>query len=162
MQRCWWTLILFVLIALPLLLWGCDRLRTIYWVGHTDLEVEFVVTDAANGSPIPQARIEVYSEGDSYSEDSEREFALATGQDGRVIKECLSSMCSGKESGLRFTDTFAVHLPGWTFRGVAEGYEPGEWRGLATRESVRQVQRVDSDKAKLVVPVSLRRAFPVP
>jgi hypothetical protein len=48
-------------IALPLLLWAYDRTQLIYWVGSTDLTIEFVMTDIATGSPIAGAVVEVQS-----------------------------------------------------------------------------------------------------
>jgi hypothetical protein len=75
MAHRWWVRILFVLIALPLLVWGYDRYRLIKWVGGTDLEVEFVVTDVESGDPIPEARIEVHSEGEFFAEDYKQEFS---------------------------------------------------------------------------------------
>jgi hypothetical protein len=142
-------------IALPLLVWGFDRVQIIYWVGSTDLEVEFALTDAANGAPISGAKVEVHSEGGFYAEDYKQEFALVADANGLARKECLESMCFGTESGLRFTDTFAVHLPFWRFRAIAEGYEPSKWFNLDVLEMQRQVRRAGPHKAKLVVPVSL-------
>jgi hypothetical protein len=142
---------------LPLLVWGCDRLSTFYWVGRTDLEVEFAVTDAATGGPVPGARVEVQSEGGFYEERDRREFALAADADGVARKECRRSMCFGERSGLGFTDTFMVHLPWWRYRGVAEGYDPTEWAHLAVPEQLGRVRRTGPDKARLVVPVSLQR-----
>jgi hypothetical protein len=149
-------------IALPLLTWACDSLGTIYWVGRTDLEVEFGVTDAATGNLIPGARIEVQSEGGLYEERGKQEFVLVAGPDGLARKECRGSMCFGTQSGLRFTNTFVVHLPWWRFRVVADGYEPGEWKYLDVPEYVRQTRRNGPGKAKLVVPMSLQKRLAEP
>ncbi|HLJ93851.1 MAG TPA: hypothetical protein VKU02_11750, partial [Gemmataceae bacterium] len=73
MARRWRIRPLVAAIALPLLVWGFDRITMIYWVGSTDLEVVFAVTDA-NGHPIPGVRIEVQSEGGFYEEQDKQEF----------------------------------------------------------------------------------------
>src|SRR5262245_46450819 len=101
------------------LLRAYDRAQMYAWVGQTDLEVEFVVTDAGSGNPIPGARVEVKSEGGLYAERDKQEFALVADADGKARKVCRDSMCFGKVSGLRFTDTYSVHLPYWRFRVVA-------------------------------------------
>jgi len=155
MARRWRTLLLIAAIVVPLLLWGYDRVQTIYWVGSTDLEVEFAITDAATGSPIPGSRIEVQSEGGFYEEQDKQEFVLVAGAHGVARKECRGSMCFGTQSGLRFTNTFVVHLPWWRYRVVSEGYEPTEWTDVDVLELRRQVRRTSPGKAGLVVPVSL-------
>jgi hypothetical protein len=140
-------------------LWVYDRVRAIVWVGSTDLEIVFAVTDAAKGEPIPGARVEVRSEGGRYEEDGvsqrdhKQEFVLVAGADGVARKECRNCMCFGRRSGLGFTDTFAVHLPFWEYRVVAEGYEPSEWADLEVSRG--QEQRLDGGKSRLVVRVPL-------
>lgn len=162
MARRWWICVLAGAIAVPLLVWGFDRVQMIRWVGSTDLEVEFTVIDAATGNPIHGARIEVQSEGGFYVERDKQEFVLVAGPEGVARKVCQRSMCFGTQSGLRFTDTFVVHLPWWQFRVVADGYEPRERTELDGPEYVRQVRRAGPGKAKLVVPVSLHKLHPVP
>ena len=162
MARRWRIRLLIAAIALPLLVWGFDRVQTIYWVGSTDLEVEFVVTDAVTGGPIPGARVEVQSEGGFYEERDKQEFALVAGADGVARKECRRSMCFGTQSGLRFTNTFVVHLPWWRYRVVADGYDPTEWADLDVLELRRQVRRAGPGKSNLVVPVSLHKRHAEP
>lgn len=152
-----WKWLLLIACAVPLLVWCCDRFQTIQWVGHTNLEIDFAVTDATTGSPIRGARVEVQSEGGFYEENFKQDFVLTTDVGGNARRECRQSMCFGTESGLRFTDTFAVHLPYWRYRVVADGYEPIEWADLDVLELRRQVRRDGPGKAKLVVPVSLHR-----
>jgi hypothetical protein len=161
-QRRWWKRLLVAAVVLPLLMWGCDRVQIIYWVGHTDLEVEFAVTDTATGNPVPGTRIEVQSEGGSYAEDLKQEFVLTADAGGLARKECPRSMCFGTQSGLRFTNTFVVHLPWWRYRVVAEGYNPTERDELDVLELRRQVRRAGPGKAKLVVPVSLHKRHAEP
>jgi hypothetical protein len=157
MVRRWWKPVLIGVIAAPLLAWGCDRVYMIHWVGTTDLEVVLTVTDAATGAPVPRARVEVQSEGGFYEERDKQEFVLIAGADGVANKECRRSMCFGTQSGLRFTNTYVVHLPWWRFRVVAEGYESGEWTELDVPEHIRQARQAGPGKAKLVVPVTLQK-----
>lgn len=155
MARRWWKRLLVAAVVLPLLVWGCDRVQTIRWVGSTDLDVVFAVTDVSNGSPVPGARVEVQSEGGLYAEPDKQQFVLVAGADGVARKECQQSMCFGTQSGLGFTNTFVVHLPWWRFRVVADGFKSGEWIDLDVPEYIRQVQRTGPGKTVLVVPVSL-------
>jgi hypothetical protein len=149
--------LLIAVTTLVLLVWGFDRLILSYWVGSTDLEVEFAVTDAATADPLPGARVEVKSYGGFYSEDFKQEFTLAADAAGLARKECRHSMCFGTSSGLHFTNSIAVHLPFWSYRVVAEGYQPSEWAYLDVLEQRRQVQRAGPGRAMLVVPVSLHK-----
>jgi hypothetical protein len=136
--------------------WKWLLIGVIHWVGHTDLEVEFAITDAATGAPIPSARVEIQqAKGGFYEDRDEKEFVLVAGADEVAHKECRDSMCFGTQSGLRFTDTFVVHLPYWWYRVVAEGYNSPERADLDVLELRRQVRRAGPGKAKLVVPVSL-------
>jgi hypothetical protein len=154
----WWKWPLMGVMAVPLLVLGCDRVQMICWVGRTDLQVEFAITDAATGAPVPGARVEICEEKSGlYQERDEKQFVLVCTSDGRASKECRDSMCFGTRSGLRFTDTFVVHLPWWRFRVVADGYEPSEWTELDEPEYIRQARRVSPGKAKLVVPIELHK-----
>ncbi len=158
MARRWWKLLLVVVIAVPLLAWGYDLLLSIDWVGYTDLEVVFEVSDAGSGDPVDGARVEILQyQGGFYEEKDEKAFELITGAGGVAAKECRGSMCYGIRSGLRFTDTFGVHLPWWRFRVTASGYEPGEWVELDVSEYGRQVRRIGPHRDCLMVPVSLQK-----
>jgi hypothetical protein len=160
MTRRWWKWLLIVGIVVPLLALGFDRLQKIYWVGSTDLDIEFIVTGASSSDPVPGARVEVHSEGGFYDERDKQEFALVTNADGVARKVCHDSMCSGTQSGLRFTDTYAVHLPWWWFRVIAPGYEPSEWLELDVTQYREQVQRTGPQRARLAVSVSLQKSHP--
>jgi hypothetical protein len=143
--------------AVPLLIWGCDRVQMIHWVGSADLTIEFSAADGGTGGPIPSARIEILSDGGFCEEWDKQEFVLIADAGGVARKECRQSQCFGTQSGLRFTDTFAVHLPWWRYRVVADGFETGEWADLDVLEFRRLAHRADPGTAKLVVPVSLHR-----
>jgi hypothetical protein len=144
-------------VAVPLLVWSCDQVQTIYWVGSIDLDVEFQVTDRATGNPIPGATVEVQSEGGFYEERDKHAFVLVADASGVARKECRNSMCFGTQSGLRFTDTFAVHLPWWRFRVVAPGFTPSTWANLDEPRYIQQARRVGPKKARLIVPLSLQK-----
>jgi hypothetical protein len=146
-----WRKWLLVLGLIPLLLLGFDRVQKMYWVGHTNLEIEFVITAAHSGQPIPGARIEIQPERE------EQNFVVDADTDGMARKECRECMCFGTVSGLRFTDTFAVHLPWWLFRVSAPGFESSEWVDLTVSDFLRRVYRAGPGKAKLVIPVSLQK-----
>jgi hypothetical protein len=156
MPRRWWKWLI-ALGLIPLFVWGYDRFQMIYWVGSTDLEVEFAVTEAGSGKPIPGARIDVQSEGSFYEERDTQVFVLHADASGMARKECRQSMCFGTQSNLRFTDTFVVHLPWWLFQVSADGYLTNEWVNLNEWEYAQQVQRAAPGKAKLVVRVSLQK-----
>jgi hypothetical protein len=163
MARRRWKWLVIGPIALALLIWGYDRVMTIYWVGSTDLEVEFAITDNAAGSPIADARVEIQqSKGGFYEDRDEKEFVLISDSAGLARRGCPESMCFGTRSGLGFTNTFAVHLPYWQFRIVADGYQPGQWTPLNVQQYIREAQRAGPGKAKLRVPMSLHKsqAFP--
>jgi hypothetical protein len=156
MSRRWRLRLPIAAIALPLLLvWLYDGLVTIRWVGSADLNVQFAISNAVTGKPIPNSRVEVHSEGFG-EERGKQEFALIAAPDGIAQRECRDSMSFGTESGLRFTNTFVVHLPWWIYRVVAEGYQPTEWTDLDVLELRRRVRRVGPGKAELVVPVKLQ------
>src|SRR5262249_17538012 len=152
MRRRWWKW-LFVLVPIPALVWGCDRAGTIHWVGATDLEIEFVVTDGASGQPVAGAQIDVDSRGGFYDKSAEEQFQLTADADGKARRVCRNAMCFGTRSGLGFTDTFVVHLPWWRFRASAPGFRTGEWQELDVPEYGRQVQRVKPGRSRLLVPV---------
>ncbi|QJW96933.1 hypothetical protein [Frigoriglobus tundricola] len=139
---------LLVLMALPLS-------QTYYWVGSTDLEVEFVVTDAAGDEPVPGAILDIDSEGGFYEEREPRSFQIVLGPDGRASHVCRRSMCFGQD-GL-FTHTYAVHLPWWRFRISAKGFQTFGPTNLDDIEYRRAVRRNGPGKSRLVVPVSLHR-----
>ena len=42
-------------------------------------------------------------------------------------KQCRNNRCIGTQSGLRFTDTRSVYVPGWHLRVLADGYESTDW-----------------------------------
>jgi hypothetical protein len=157
MTRRWLNWLLAVgLVAL--LVWGCDRVLLKDWVGFTDLEVAFAVTDAHTDRLIARARVEIQSEGGFSEERGKQEFVLLADAGGVARKDCRSSMCFGTLSGLGFTNTYRVHLPWWRFRVYAPGYQTTEWVHLDVPQYGQEVERVGSGKAKLVVRVPLQKS----
>ena len=130
----------------------------IAWVGHTDLEIEFLVVDAHTGQTLEAAAIDVMQDEGGFCEDrSEQRFELFTDRNGQARRVCRSCMCFGTQSGLKFKDTYRVHLPYWHFRVSANGYESSEQQDLSIPRYIKQAKQVDPGIARLVVPVALRR-----
>jgi hypothetical protein len=161
MSRQWKLLLAGVIAAVPLLVaWGYDRLQTMSWVGYTDLEVEFAVTDAETGVAIEGATInQVNSEGGTYHEEGEKSFSLNTDARGFARRTCTRVMCSGGHSGLGFEETYTVDLPWWYYRISAPGYETTSVISLNEIENVRRVQRIGRGQAKLVAPTAIRKVL---
>jgi hypothetical protein len=124
------------------------------WVGRTDLEIEFVVSDAETGEPIPGATIQVHSEGGLYAERQRQDFVLATDQAGSVKRLCQSCLCCGRSGWM--VDTYSVAVPEWSYRASAPGYAASEPADLAVRENVEQLQR-GSSAARLTVEIHLAK-----
>lgn len=156
MRKRWrWTVLLVA--AIPLAVLAYDRAVKSSWVGYADLEIEFLVVDAASGQPVKGAEVAIQSEGGFYAERDEAPFTLRTDAVGSARRVCHDSMCFGTQSGMRVTDTYAVHLPWWSYRVSAPGYQPTSPDFLDVGERVRQVQRVGPRAARLVVRVLLHR-----
>ena len=152
-----WRFVVFGVAVVAVLLFAFERVQRIHWVGSTNLEIEFLVTQADTGQPVQGAEIAVWSEGGFYRERADRQFSLLTDEQGKARRVCHESMCFGTQSGLRLTDTYVVHLPWWNFRVSAPGYWTRELTSLDIPENVRQVQRLGPETAKLVVRVSVER-----
>jgi hypothetical protein len=105
-------LVLIAAVALLLLAFGIDRCKKYYWVGYTDLSVEFVVTDATTGEPIPGARVEGrLIARDMVDEQETEEFVLLTDADGHASTNCREVMCCGETGLLGISGTFVVYMP---------------------------------------------------
>lgn len=145
-----WLILAAILIAgVGLLLPSTQRVR---WVGSTDLEIEFVVTDALTQEPINGATVDVHSDGGFCAEREKDRFALVTDGDGSVKRLLKGCMCFGT-SGWNI-DTFVVHLPWWFYQVSADGYSVAAWTELDIPANVRKVQR-GSPAARLVMSIKL-------
>jgi len=129
--------------------------QTIKWVGHTDLEVRFVVTDAESGQLIPNATIHVRAEPDGFCDVLQQpEFTITTDEHGNAKQLATNCMCFGSKG--TFEDTFASHLPQWSFHVTATGYSVTDSGYLDVPENAKNVQRGDPF-ATLTVPIRLRK-----
>jgi hypothetical protein len=139
-----------VLCAIVLLTVG----QSMAWVGHTDLEVRFVVVDAKSNQPIPNAVVHFRVEPDGFCADCDTtEFKITTDANGQASHTCKNCMCFGTK-GL-FEDTFAVHLPSWWFHVAAEGYSETAPEYLDVPKYSHQVRRSERS-ATILVPMSLQ------
>jgi hypothetical protein len=130
------------------------------WLGSTDLEIEFVITDADSGQPVEAAELLVYEYGGFYREaQAEREFTLTADSEGIIRSVCHDDWCIGKTSGLRFTDTYHVYLPEWRLQVSAPGYEASNRVWLRELpEGRRQQQHLGPRRDKLIVRLPMQRA----
>jgi hypothetical protein len=154
MRKMWQWLLVIAILAIGGVLLTALTSKT-WGVGHTDVEVSFVVTDGETGGSLVEARVEIRKEKGGLCEDQEeKEFAIFTNHDGvarRVERKC---MCFGTSS--IFEDSFGTHLPRWLFRVSAEGYTPTRWSALEVYEHYRRVRR-GKEVATLTVPIALRK-----
>jgi hypothetical protein len=154
----WWTrsvvgfAVLLVIGLVALFTFG----QTSKWVGHTDLEIRFVVTESETGRPIHNASLHVRTEPSGLCDDlPAREFTLTTDESGEVSQVVKNCMCFGSHGA--FEDTFVSHLPQWTFRATASGYSSTAVEYLDDPKNVRQVKR-GKPFATLSVPIGLRKS----
>lgn len=125
------------------------------WVGSTDVEVLFVVTNAVSGEPVSNATVRIRAESGGFCRDRERrEFSLLTDSNGRARHTCAECMCSGSRSC--FENTFAVHLPSWWFKAQANGYSDSEEEDLNGPKYLTQVRR-GKPFATVMIPIELQK-----
>jgi hypothetical protein len=158
MAKRWRTWVL-CLIAIPLIVWWLERSLVTYGVGGTDLEIRFLVTDAANGGPIKGAKIAVHSDGGFYNESEEKEFELVTGKDGIASRICHDNVCDSTQSWLGFTNPFSVSPPYWSFSVSAPEFEPSMVVNLAEfiYANPQLLEQTGARQTRLVVPVSIKK-----
>jgi hypothetical protein len=109
------------------------------WVGSTDVAMQFVVTDAETGVPIPKAVVEVWSNVHRFCDEGDQpEFTIQTDESGTATQINKHWMCYGSESV--FEKTFAVQLPEWCFRAKAQDYTRSDLEFLGTEEHQESVQ----------------------
>lgn len=127
-----------------------------YWVGHTDLEVTFLVVDRESGHPVPCAVIAFRGDGGGFCKEvgKQANHAMETDKSGRLVRTWADCMCFGQKGLL--ASTFAIHLPALWFRASAPGYANSGWIGLDDRPHVGALKRGKSG-ATLIVEVALKR-----
>jgi hypothetical protein len=123
------------ILLLPLTVWAAaEAIKSTAWIGSTDLEIEFVVKDAATGESIPGAHICVC--GERLLDDAkENTLLLQTDRVGRYHWFEKGVLCTGMSSWWR--ETCNVHLPDWYYWVSAPGYcgttprlvQGNTWRG---------------------------------
>ena len=152
---------LLVVTAVALLAWGYDRLNTTFWVGNTDLTVEFVVADSQTGRPVSGAKVDVeYSDG--YYGQANQPPVHWTANENGLASEVLGCQIFGTASGLGFTDEFTVENPVWRYRVVADGYEPSGWLRLDTAANRQQPRLIGPRRSLIRVPIFLRKTADTP
>lgn len=129
------------------------------WVGHTDLSVEFVVTDAENGQPIDGAEVSVHAI-EGWEDRVERKFHLRTPPDGIARDVSRRCMCSGRTGYYTSLDTWSVKMPSWRVSVVATGYRPCEPFLLREHPGRASAQRTAPGQSKVVIPVTLKKSRP--
>jgi hypothetical protein len=156
MTRFKWELVIAVAVG-ALLLFGYDLTLTKLWIGSTDLEIEFVITEIGSGKGVPGARVEIQSSTHSYETPKKEEFVLIADSGGVAAREWYNITCTGRQSGLRITNTFAVRRPWLKFRVTAAGFEATEWLAAEDLEAPRRVVRTGPRQSRWVIPVELKR-----
>ena len=151
-----WRIGVFVLSVLALGLWGYDRAWTELWIGATELKVEFVVTDAETGQHVGGAEINLRDEGRLTDERPEATWTSTTDAAGITLRS-VDAVCTGRQSGLKITDTYSVRCPWWYYRVKAPGYELLNWTPLQGDEQRRRAERVGPRASRLVVPIAIRK-----
>lgn len=131
---------------------------TVAWVGRTDLEIEFLITDSISGKAVSNARVDLGSPRELPEESQPDQPSLITDDDGRARTICRNCVCSGRRNRLLQLDTFVIDLPAWQFQVIADGFEHSKRIELDVAHYVQRVVRSQKVGAKLVVPVSLHRA----
>jgi len=148
----WWKRLLIAVFVLALLVIVYDRFGIILWQGMTDLEIEFVITDADSGKPVPKGRIEIQE-----MEPRNEPFGLIADDAGIARKICPDCRTGGAHSRLRFTDSWVLKMPSFMLHVTAAGYDPSARICLWEPKYREQVRRIGAGQAKLVVPIFLEK-----
>jgi hypothetical protein len=143
-------------VAIGLLLVFVDRSTTYLGYGHTDVTVEFRVVEADGGQPVEGVGLLVYTSG-------KQEIELTTNSDGVATYEDTAAVYS-ETSGLGWTDrrliagpcAYVFVKPTWRHE---EPEEPISLGSLGSPFHGKAV-RTGPGRAKLVVPIALRKSAP--
>jgi hypothetical protein len=149
--------LLIVAIAVGTILLGiAGTIRVLEGHGQTVVEVEFLVTDAETGEPIPNATVEVRGQvAETDDGAQEGEVRLATDASGMARYHCRCTWY-GERGWLK--SSFLLLLPGWLFQASAPGYEPSQEMKF-THEQGRQSRRHNGGHA-FTVPIPLQKTPP--
>jgi hypothetical protein len=134
--------------------------QSVKWVGRTDLEMHFLVTDAATGQPIPNAVVQIRAEAGGFCDDQEnRRFTITADGNGHAKHVCTNCMCFGSRSC--FENTFAVHLPWWWVNAKAIGYSDSEPEYINVPENSQRVER-GKPFPSIAIPIRLVKSMAEP
>jgi hypothetical protein len=149
--------LLIVAIAVATILLGiAGTVRVLEGHGQTEVEVEFLVTDADTEQPIPGATVEVRGPGVEEGEQSQGgEVRLVTDEAGVARRRCRCTWY-GERGWLR--STFTLLLPGWQFRASAPGYDPSQEMHF-TEDQGHRSRRQNGSRA-FAVPIHLHKPAP--
>jgi hypothetical protein len=136
---------------------GYDRTSATFWTGSTNLEIEFTVSDAASGAPIPGARIDIESQDWRDEKSNNKQFSVLTDDNGLGYRLCPDRMCGGERSALGITNTWSARLPYWRFSVSAPSYDSSDWSDLYPPAFKAKASRIGMGKAKVAVPVALHK-----
>jgi hypothetical protein len=142
------------------LLWIFLPWQAAYWVGRTDLTVEFRVVDADTDSPLGGATLRFRPETSGFCREKEvGEFTLTTGADGRAVLARTECMCFGRETLWGWNDSYGLHLPPLWFWAEAPGYQESGLSYLDDPPFHRALRRVVGPEADILkVRVPLRKS----
>lgn len=129
---------------------------TVRWVGHTDVTVRFVVTDAATGALLSGALIHINTDTPESRPDPETpQFALTTDARGEAEYHFHQLRCSGGQGS--FENSYNLALPYWDIDATCTQYEPQKDVRLVSPETQRQVKPGALDRV-ISIPIRLARA----
>jgi hypothetical protein len=124
-----------------------------------ELTVEFVVTDARTGEPVPGAEVSVFNEYLRRAENGAQgeEFTLRTDESGRAHRVSPECRASGRSNRLMpFRNTYGFSAPKWHILSTgAPGYAPTEPVFLSDVPGVTRSGRSGEMQARMVVPIAL-------
>jgi hypothetical protein len=148
---------LLIIDLLALMVLAYDRVLMIHWLGSTDLEIKFVVTDRATGEPITDATIDIESWGGWDRDQVEGKFTLTTNTNGEASKILYENRSYGTTSGLRFTNTYGIYPPDWQYRVIASKYKPSVSAWVETFDKRNRPQRMGPRQHLLIILITLEK-----
>jgi hypothetical protein len=115
--------------------------------------------DEQTKQPVPEARIEVNSEGGFY-DGADKEigkFELKTDAAGTTHRQFRGAWFTDSSSRLGLTYTYNVRIPYWHVRANAVGYEESSWIWLPEHYHGK-VQHEGQQRDRLQVRIALKKA----
>ena len=146
--------------VLGVAVWLVDRSGGIDEIGGTNLDVEFLVTDADSGQAIPNAEIHIRCDYgcwyDGADGDLNKLLTLKTDAVGAAHRQCRNNRWTSRRSRLHFTNYYAVWIPGWNFQVLADGFDPS--RSVDMAEEYRgQEKHEGPGQERLTIRVALKK-----